>query len=445
MPCRERILKLEKRSNIFLAVLVALYLVLTGAYSAVTPAATPDQHNPDENAHMIYVQTLASGHLPVFTDAQHGYENHQPPLYYALCVPADLAMRGRGDVAAAKAVRWVSVLLGALLIFVTYRLALALRPGGFTLALGTAAFVALLPSNVALNASVTNDSLTTLIVAVALWLLAKLIAALEDKARFRLALWLGVTLGLGIWTKTLTLSLFPTVAVTFLLLARQEIMRGETAAKCAGLALGIGGLIGAPWLIRNTLFYGDPLAQHLLLVTLNNGTNNVPIEAMIALFGGLGGYFAKVAQWSFASFWGGFDSMRLFWGQDPQKPHPNFLHGLNVIYQLILLVSLVSFAGLLPRGKQKIAWQNPLLWAPAAQIVFTGIAFLNYNLHFFQAQGRYLYPALPPISFFFVWGWQNWLTRKLAFPLFVGLISVGLLALNAYTLFGLLLPRFAGQ
>ena len=40
---------------------------------------------------MQYVQTLASGHLPVFTDVMHGYENHQPPLYYALAVPVYLA------------------------------------------------------------------------------------------------------------------------------------------------------------------------------------------------------------------------------------------------------------------------------------------------------------------------------------------------------------------
>ncbi len=82
--------------------------------------------------------------------------------------------------------------------------------------------------------------------------------------------------------------------------------------------------------------------------------------------------------------------------------------------------------------------------ALAAQIVFAGIAFLNYNVHFFQAQGRYLYPALLPLAFFFVLGWRGLLPRRIWFPAFVGLMTAGLTALNLYTLFGLLLPRFAG-
>ena len=433
---------MEKLPKIFLAALLVLYLLLAGAYNIFTPAATPDQHNPDENAHMIYVQSLASGHLPVFTDAQHGYENHQPPLYYLLCVPVELALRGQSDAAVTKVVRWVSTALGAFLIVVVYLTVLAILPDSVPLACGTAAFVALLPSNVALNASVTNDALTSLVAAVALWLLAKLISSPADQARYRFAACLGLTLGIGIWTKTLTLALFPTVALTLLLLARSEPLRGVTAAKCAGLALGLGGLIGAPWLLRNTLLYGDPLAQHLLLVTLNNGTNNVPVDAMISLFGGFGGYFGKVAQWTFASFWGGFDSMRLFWGQNPHKPHPNFLHGLSAVYQLLLLACLISVGGIAKSLRQGMAWKRPAMWALAAQIVFTGIAFLNYNLHFFQAQGRYLYPALLPLGFFFVWGWLQLLPRPYGPRVFLGALTAGLLALNIYTLFALLVPRF---
>ncbi len=435
----------ERLTRGLLAGLVLVYLLLAGAYSALTPAATADQHNPDENAHMIYVQTVALGHLPVFTDAQHGYENHQPPLYYMLAAPVYLAAKGQGDAAATKAVRWVSVVLGALLIFAAYGAGRVFMPADPWLALGTAVFVGLLPANVALNASVTNDSLTTLVSVAALWLLGRIIHAEDDASRVRLTVWLGVTLGLAVWTKSLTLSLYPTVAMTFLLLARYDVLVGVPAARLAGLALGLGGLIGLPWLVRNTFLYGDPLAQRLLLVTLNNGANNVPIDAMIALFGGMGGYFAKVAQWAFSSFWGGFDSMRLFWDQDPRRPHPNFLRGLTPTYQVLLLVSLAPVFGLVRQWRR---WAAPAvrrvgLLLLAAQLVFAGIAFLNYNLHFFQAQGRYLFPALFPLAFFFVLGWRGLLPRPTWFPAFVGFLAAGLLALNLYTLLGLLLPRFS--
>jgi len=323
-------------SRILLPLLILVYVALAVGYSVITPAATADQHNPDENAHMEYVAKIAAGHLPIFTDAQHGYEFHQPPLYYALCTPVYLAARGQGEAAATKAVRYVSILLGALLIWVTFLAVSALVPEEPLLALGTAAFVGLLPSNLAVSASVTNDSLTTLVCAVALWQLIRLIRNTEnshgDEKWSREAAWLGVTLGAGIWTKSLTLSLFPAVLFTFLLLARAEKISGRQAAFGALLAVGGGALLGLPWLARNTALYGDPLAQHVLFVQLNNGGNNVPIDQMIALFGGLGGYFAKVAQWAFASFWGGFDSMRLFWDQDPRKAHPNFLRGLSPVY-----------------------------------------------------------------------------------------------------------------
>jgi len=435
----------ERLTRGLLAGLVLVYLLLAGAYSALTPAAMADQHNPDENAHMIYVQTVALGHLPVFTDAQHGYENHQPPLYYMLAAPVYLAAKGQGDAAATKAVRWVSVVLGALLIFAAYGAGRVFMPADPRFALGTAVFVGLLPANVALNASVTNDSLTTLVSVGALWLLGRIVHAEDDASRVRLTVWLGVTLGLAVWTKSLTLSLYPTVAMTFLLLARYDVLEGVPAARLAGLALGLGGLIGLPWLVRNTLLYGDPLAQRLLLVTLNNGANNVPIDAMIALFGGMGGYFAKVAQWAFSSFWGGFDSMRLFWDQDPRRPHPNFLRGLTPTYQVLLLVSLAPVFGLVRQWRR---WSAPAvrrvgLLLLAAQLVFAGIAFLNYNLHFFQAQGRYLFPALFPLAFFFVLGWRGLLPRPTWFPAFVGFLAAGLLALNLYTLLALLLPRFS--
>ena len=433
--------------TLLLSLLILAYLLLAFGYSAVTPAATADQHNPDENAHVQYVATLASGHLPVFTDAAHGYENHQPPLYYALCAPVYLATHGRGDAGATRALRVVSMLLGALLILVTYGTVRRLFPEEPALALGTAAFVALLPGNVALGASVTNDSLTTLVIALALWQLVGLLRTLGPDVPpavwRRRALWLGLTLGVGIWTKTLTLSLFPTVLVSLLWLARTGRVSGAVAAQAAGLAVGLGLLFGAPWLGRNTLLYGDPLAQNLLLNKLNNGESNVTLDVMAYVFGGIGPYFAKVAQWGFASFWGGFDSMRLFWDMDPHKAHPNFGRGPTTTYLALLAVSAVAAVGLvLPRSGSDAARQ-PALLALAAQAVFTGILFLDYNLHFFQAQGRYLYPALLPLAFFFVWGWRRLVPAR-AFPVFLGIMVVGLLGLNAYTIFGLLMPRFAG-
>ncbi len=443
----------ERLTRGLLAGLVLVYFLLAGAYSGVTPAATPEQHNPDENAHMQYVQTVASGRLPVFTDALHGYENHQPPLYYALAAPVYLAARGGGEAAAMRAVRAVSLLLGALLILAAYGCVRTAFPGDPWLALGTAAAVGLLPGNVALSASVTNDALTNLVMAVGLGLLANLVTATEAGERSRWALWLGVTLGVGIWTKTSTLLLFPTVLLACYLLASRRLATPRQAARAAGVACGLGALLGLPWLGRNQLLYHDPLAQHIFVSAFSSTAQADDIAR--TLYGGsVLSYLSGVAQWTFASFWGGFDSMLLFWGQDPRAHlHANergaysFLtHPLPPPYTVLAVLCLLAAGGLfraLGRRAALAPAQNVLLAAFAVLTALTGLVFLRFILTFFQAQGRYWYPALLPLAFFFVLGWRGLLPRPAPFPAFVGLLALGLLALNLYTLFGLLLPRFS--
>ena len=444
---------MERLTRRLLAGLVLVYLLLAGAYSAVTPAATPEQHNPDENAHMQYVQTVASGHLPVFTDAMHGYENHQPPLYYALATPVYLAARGHGEATAMRAVRAVSLLLGALLILASFWCVRTAFPGEPWLALGTATAVGLLPGNVALSASVTNDTLTNLVMAVGLGLLAKLVTATEAWERNKWALWLGVTLGLGVWTKTSTLVLFPAVLLTCYLLASRKMMIRAQAARPAAIACALGALIGLPWLLRNQILYGDPLAQHIFTSAFSSTAQADDIARN--LYGGsILSYLGGVAQWTFASFWGGFDSMLLFWGQDPRAHlHANergaysFLtHPLPLPYTVLAVLCLASALGLLRALGRRAAIttpQNVLLAVCAALTALTGVVFLRFILTFFQAQGRYWYPALLPLALFFVLGWRSLLPRPAWFPAFVGLMAAGLLALNLYTLLGLLLPRFS--
>lgn len=427
-----------------LTFLIFLHVALALAYNAVTPAATPAQHNPDENAHVEYVTTLASGHLPKFTDAQHGYESHQPPLYYAVCLPVYAAARGMGDAAATKAVRVVSTLLGALLVVVAFGCVLTMLPEEKWVAIGTAAFVALLPMNVAQSASVTNDALTNLLLAVGLWLLTK--RATGGKAS---PVWLGIVLGAGIWTKTSTLLLFPTVAVAFYLITRQKILDTKTAAKSAGIALGLGLLIGLPWLVRNQVLYGDPLARHIFETSFVGTTAQAGDIARGVFGGSLTAYLAGVARWTFASFWGVFDSMLVFWGNSPLAYPPGHWPSpkapLPPVYNLLAMLCAMSLVGLVFffRARRLTTGQGVVVASFAVLTALTGLAHLLFVLTFFQAQGRYWFPALVPLAFFFMLGWRGLFPRPAHFRVIVGLLVAGLLALNVYTLASLLWLRFA--
>ena len=71
-------------------------------------------------------------------------------------------------------------------------------------------------------------------------------------------------------------------------------------------------------------------------------------------------------------------------------------------------------------------------------------AFLRFNTEFFQAQGRYLFPAMGPIAIGFAAGWLAWWpTRRQGIAALV--LLAGMLALALFALCGTLIPAFAGR
>ncbi|HEX5323270.1 MAG TPA: glycosyltransferase family 39 protein, partial [Capsulimonadaceae bacterium] len=355
-----------------------------------------------------------------------------------------LAARSAGDSSAASTVRWVSTLLGLALVWVTFFLIADLFPENPWLAVCSAGFVALLPMNVSLCASITNDTLTNLIAALGLWQIVRIAKGICRRPHS--ALILGLMLGLGIWTKTSTLVLFPTALVAYWLLARTGVMPLAVAAKRAAVACGFGLLIGLPWLIRNTVLYGDPLARHIFLTAFQS---TMKATTMMGVFHSLGlssaNYVVAVTQWTFASFWGVFDSMTWFWGRDPQDygSLSFFFHPPPVIYSLLAIICVLSLVGLLRYVRTRNAdpagshWPSPTL-EPSQQavlgafltlIVMTILAFIAFNVTFFQAQGRYLYTALVPFAFFLALGLGSLVPRRIfrrGAAIFMLLLLIGL-------------------
>ena len=123
--------------------------------------------------------------------------------------------------------------------------------------------------------------------------------------------------------------------------------------------------------------------------------------------------------------------MLLFWGQDPRAhlaperarrvlvPRAPAAAALYLLAVLCLAAALGLFRAL-GRRAALTPPQNILLAAFAVLTALTGVVFLRFILTFFQAQGRYWYPALLPLAFFFVLGWRGLLPRPAWFPAFVG-------------------------
>lgn len=433
----------------WLAAILLLYILFAIGYNAVTPAGTAVQHNPDENGHFQYIQKLASGHLPVFTTAAAGPEFHQPPLYYILCVPVYAATRALGDAASMHAVRAVSTVLGIFLILAAYRCARRLFPEQPWVSILTAGFVALLPMNVAMNASVANDSLTNMLVAVGLMLMVDIASTGAVQNPFPSgrgqgvgSILLGGVLGLLILTKSSALVLYPTVAVAFALLAYRKVLTPSTALRCAAGAIVVGILIGSPWLIRNSVLYGDPLGQRLFLKSFGN---TAQADTFIRAIG-FGPYEALVANWTFASFWGVFDQMTAWWGRDPHAPGYLSINApLPPLYDLCGVVTGVAIIGVLIslRQHRPSPAQSSILWSLLVLVLATGYGFLMFTMTYFQAQGRYWFTSLIPFALFFALGIRGIFPREALYRVAVIVVILGLALLNAYTLFAVLIPRFS--
>ena len=383
------------RGTKYLVAILLVHVVLALVYWRCTPFGA----SPDEGPHGRYVQTLVESRaLPVFRAAdREGYEFHQPPLYYLMGVPCYLAGRFADMENPAEMARLLSLLLGGLSVAIAYAAVRAAFPEEKAFPLAVAGFVALLPTHVMLSSSVSNDPLTEVVFGLALLVIAGMLA---NKPNWGGTIGLGLALGIGLLTKTTCVLLFPVAVLAYLLAWQRGMLAARSVVGHLGAAIGISLAIGGWWLIRNQLLYGDPFAMS----QFQEAFQETAAKPEYWLSRGLswGAYFALVAGWTFASFWGVFGHMKVFM--------PTWVYyGLALISLAVGIGSLRGIA----RARAKSAANRDLLLVYGVTLALVLLAFIKFNLSFFQAQGRYLYPALVPISMLWALGFRELLPARL--------------------------------
>lgn len=174
------------------------------------------------------------------------YEAFQPPLYYAVALPAWLVGHALGGaVGSLYAVRIFDALLAALLAPLAMMILLALWPGQTGAGWAAAVLAAVVPG-VALNlSSVTNDVLVSVLGALCV------LVAITGKWTYRRAALLGLLFGAALLTKTSAVGIAPALAIALLQTRRDGGIRpaleaGAVAAACV-----------LPWLASNVAIYGE--------------------------------------------------------------------------------------------------------------------------------------------------------------------------------------------
>jgi 4-amino-4-deoxy-L-arabinose transferase-like glycosyltransferase len=353
----------------------------------------PFKKPPDENRHAGNVKHVAeTGDWRAdIRQLPPGSEAHQPPLYYLLAAQV-WRLTGRH----LTPVRLLSSLFGLVAIWLTVLIGRKAFPDLPLVPLAAGAVVAFLPMNLYLSAVCNNDELATMLVALGFLMLLR---ATGGGMTLGSGLGLGLVCGLAMMAKSTALCLFVgTVAALLLLPAPGRSRLLWVAAATAGMLA-----VAGPWLLRNMLVYGDPLAGRAIVMMSPSYS-----ASWLALspYQRLAYAFRPTYLWT--SFWGAFGAMAL-----PRDFLPNWAYGALTGWLGLALVGLVRGAGGL--------WRTPAARTLGTALLAGGITllagFISLNLMVFQAQGRYFFALLAPLAIVLCAGlyhlggerWGRWL------------------------------------
>jgi 4-amino-4-deoxy-L-arabinose transferase-like glycosyltransferase len=420
------------REQGILATIVLAYVVLGSLYAALTPR----WQVPDEPAHYNYIRHLVEQRrFPVLQMGDYDqeylhrittkrfdpalsidpirYEFHQPPLYYVLAAPLYALTGGM-----LLPLRLLSVAFGAGLLVVAHRIVKTLYPDIAWPALGATAFIAFIPQHVAMTAAVNNDTLAELLLAIVLLRLARWLAT-EPPLPTGHLIQTGVWIGVALLTKA---GVYITVPLAFVAVwlkffrTKPQIAQTKGARRTkihqairAAVALLLPALLlSLPWFARNVLTYGGldilGLQKHDRVVVGQPRTTE-----WLAEHGGLG--LATIfGRTTFRSFWATFGWMAV----------PIDARIYVALRLLTAIVLLGLFLRIVDRWGTRIRFTSPALLLVCSGLL-TLATYLGYNLTFYQAQGRYLFPALVPLGLAWSIGLRESLHRSNAFLIGIAL------------------------
>ncbi|GAB4535536.1 MAG: hypothetical protein Kow0063_19950 [Anaerolineae bacterium] len=458
--------------------LVLLAFVLLGVLYSI---ATPIFEASDERWHYPVVKHIADGRgLPVQDpDAITPWhqEGSQPPLYYLIMAvltswvdtgdfnevqrPNPHAIVGlpqvvgnknmmlhtdrenwpwRGTTLAVHLIRILSVGLGGVTVWLTWRIAHCLWPDQEHLPLLAAMLTAFNPMFLFISASVNNDNLAAVLAAGCVLLLARI---LRRGQTTRDGFWLGLLLGLGALTKLSVLPLLLLAAVVLTYDAwRWRTWR--TWLVNAVLVMGCVVLIAGWWYARNWRLYGDITGSSRMLDIA--GRRDEPLT--------LGGLWAEFQGFRI-SYWALFGGVNIL--------------ADNWVYPILDILMLVGVIGVVAAGvsiiKSTKQWRNKassqqlreteerplpalrsLLPAPyfllIAWVGLTLASLIRWTWLTYASQGRLMFVAIAGNSTLLAAGLLI-LSPKRWRWLIVGLVGGGLLLLAIASPIRYIVPAYA--
>jgi 4-amino-4-deoxy-L-arabinose transferase-like glycosyltransferase len=389
--------------GLFVAILLG-YLMLAVGFSV----ANPIYESTDELHHFRYIRYIQQyGALPEQRADQPRIQAHHPPLYYliaalatgwitpdqdALYEPApnpyygyryweinndnknrylhgpDEAWPYHGVGLMVHVARWVNVLLGALMVWVTYQIGLTVFPERKWLAASAAALVAFNPQFLFMSGAVNNDVIAGLFGSILLW---QGLIIIRSGLTMRRSICLSLAFGLALMAKFNLAFALPLIELALLISSwPKRDWRGFIKANVI-LLIGIV-LIAGWWFVRNYQLYGEPTG----------------VQRMNELWGGRDprtSFWLAVSEipYAWSSLWGRFG-----YGQIPLP---------DAIYVGALITTVLGLIGLILAFVQRIFDRNQL--KQLAVVIFSALLFAGALFGYMMSStagpmGRFYFPGL---------------------------------------------------
>ncbi len=456
----------EETARRLLGAILVLFIVLGAAYALTTPTLEA----PDEIYHYDYIRNLVNqGRPPVLEEGEGRGFGHHAPLYYAYGAlvsfwvgdsdlsawverynpffgyhygevgrdnknlylhPAEDAFGESDTWLGVRVVRLASTVLGAITVWATYRTSQEVFPHRSEMAVGAAGLSAFIPQFLFISGAINDDNGAALFGALALWAMMRI---LRKGPTWRRSLALGLAIGLGWLSKLTIVALVPTAGLALALAVRRD-PRWSKHLRAGAITFGVVALLILPWLIRQTVLYGDPTGTSREMKVW--GLREKPPALT-----DLGPDF----YWLRTSFWG-----RLGHNQIPLA---------GWIYRLLDIVTVLAVLGLIhlvathllstQRANRGAAWDllystrgSQFLVLTAAPLLALGPMVVRRFLRPMPNFGRYLFPVLPAIALLMFTGLSRWLPRRYHTHLALG-VSSAMLTLGIAALTCFLAPAYA--
>ena len=413
------------RSHRLFTVTLIGYVVLAVGFSI----ANPIYESTDELHHFRYIRYIQQyGALPEQRADQPRIQAHHPPLYYLIAALAtswiapdhealyeptpnpyygyryweinndnknrylhgpDEAWPYHGVVLMVHVARWINVILGAIMVWVTYRIGLTVlnAPAGSSdpaetriwrsasskvIAAGAAAIVAFNPQFLFMSGAINNDVIAGLFGSILLW---QGVTIIRDGLTTRRSICLSLAFGLALMAKFNLAFALPLIELALLIgvwprAGRERDWRGFIKANVM-LLIGVAVFAGW-WFVRNYQLYGEPTG----------------VQRMNELWGGRDprtSFWLAVSEipYAWSSLWGRFG-----YGQIPLP---------DSIYLGALIVTVLGVLGLIVAFVRRLfdrVQQKQLAVVIFAALLFAGALFGYMMSSTAGPMGRFYFPGL---------------------------------------------------